>query len=504
MLSRRTDGHPLFMVQTVEAWLQQGWVAAVDGQWVVTCAPEAVEAGVPESLRQMIEQQLDGCSPEEQHLLEAASVEGIEFSAAAVAAGVETVAAEVEERCAVLARRGQFVQARGVEEWPDGTISGRYGFLHALYQQVVYDRLPVGLRLPLHRRIGEREEAAYGVRAAEHAAKLAMHFDHGRDYGRSAPYRRQAAENALRRHAYHEAMSHLARGLEVLQTLPATDDHVQHALELQTLLGMVLTITKGFAAPEAAQAYARARALCQQVGDTPHLFTGLWGLWVYSLVRAELHTARELGKELIRLAESAPPPAFHLKRAHNALGITLFWCGELVPARTHFEHGLALDEPQQRSGIDFFYGQDAWVVSLAYLSCILWFLGYPDQALRQSQQALAAARALAHPHSLALVLHFVALIHHLRGEAPAMQAHAVELAGTRQPRRFCLLGGPGNHMGRLEPNSPGTARRGHRADPLGSEHPPGHRRQSVSGESVTAGRGSWESRPGRSGVARPG
>jgi predicted ATPase/DNA-binding winged helix-turn-helix (wHTH) protein len=426
-LFQHTDGHPLFMVQTVEAWLQQGWVAAVGGQWLVTAAPEEVEAGVPESLRQMIELQLDGCRPEEQRLLEAASVEGAEFSAAAVAAGIETPVAAVEERCAVLARQGQFVQACGVEEWPDGTISRRYGFLHALYQQVVYDRLPPGLRSLFHRRIGEREEAAYGVRAAEHAAKLAMHFDHGRDYGRSAPYRRQAAENALRRHAYHEAMGHLSRGLEVLQTLPGTGENVQHALELQTLLGMVLTITKGFAAPEAAQAYARARALCRQVGDPPHLVPALWGLWAYALVRTELHTARELGEELMRLAESAPTPNFHLKRAHNVLGITLCWLGELVSAGTHFEQALALSEAQQRSALDFFYGQDARVVSLAYLSCILWFLGYPDQALRKSQEAHAAARALAHPHSLALVLHLAAWLHQLRGEVPAMQERVEEL-----------------------------------------------------------------------------
>jgi predicted ATPase len=296
-----------------------------------------------------------------------------------------------------------------------------------LYQQVVYDRLPPGLRFQFHRRIGEREEAAYGVRAAEQAAKLAMHFDHGRDYGRSAPYRRQAAENALRRHAYHEAMGHLARGLEVLQTLPATGENVQHALELQTLLGMVLTITKGCAAPEAAQAYARARALCQQVGDTPHLAPALWGLWVYALVRTELHTARELGEELMRLAESAPTPNFHLKRAHNVLGVTVFWLGELVSARTHFEQALPLGEPQQRSALDFFYGQDAGLVSLAYLSCILWFLGYPDQALHKSQEAHAAARALAHPHSLALVLHLAAWLHQLRGEVPAMQERVEEL-----------------------------------------------------------------------------
>jgi DNA-binding winged helix-turn-helix (wHTH) protein len=159
-LYRHTDGHPLFMVQTVEEWLQQGWVAKVDGQWTVTAAPAQMESGVAESLRQMIEAQLDSYSPEDQHLLAAASVEGTEFSAAAVAAGVQAAAAEVESRCAALARRGQFVQVRGIEEWPDGTVAGRYGFRHAVYQQVVYDRLPVGLRMQLHRLIGAGNHVA--------------------------------------------------------------------------------------------------------------------------------------------------------------------------------------------------------------------------------------------------------------------------------------------------------------------------------------------------------
>jgi adenylate cyclase len=129
----------------------------------------------------------------------------------------------------------------------------------------------------------------------------------------------------------------------------------------------------------------------------------------------------------MRLAQSAPIPAFHLKRAHNVLGITLFWLGELVAARAHFEQGLRLGEPQQPSALDFFYGQDAGVVSLAYLSCVLWFLGYADQALQRSQEALTAARALAHPHSLALVLHFAAWVHRLTGQVPAMQELVTEL-----------------------------------------------------------------------------
>jgi hypothetical protein len=97
--------------------------------------------------------------------LEAASVIGVEFSAAAVAAGVEAVVEAIEEQCAELTRRELFLRACGTAEWPDGTVATRYGFLHALYQEVLYERLAAGRRKRLHQRVGEREEAAYGARA---------------------------------------------------------------------------------------------------------------------------------------------------------------------------------------------------------------------------------------------------------------------------------------------------------------------------------------------------
>jgi predicted ATPase len=321
------------MVQTVEAWLRQGWVAEVDGQWVLTVAQADLEAGVAESLRQMIEEQFDRCSPEDQHLLAAASVVGGEFSAAAVAAGLETPTMEIEERGAALARRGQFVQARGVEAWPDGTVTERYGFLHTWYQQVIYDRLAAGRRVQLHRQIGAWEAAAYGGRVREHAAQVAMHFDRGRDYGRAAPFRQWAAEQALHRHAYHEATGHLTRGLEGLQTLPATPEHVQHELVLRLLLGTVLIVTKGYAAPDVERVYMRAQAL--------------WGLSLVHLARGELQTAHEMAEKLMAMAQNTPNPVFPIQRGHNMLGTTLFWRGEFVSARMHVEHTLALDEAPQ-------------------------------------------------------------------------------------------------------------------------------------------------------------
>ena len=115
----------------------------------------------------------------------------------------------VEEQCASLARHGQFLEADGVEEWPDGTVTGRYAFLHALHQHVVYQRVPVGRSIQLHGRIGARLEAGYGERAGERAAELALHFAAGRDHARAVPYLQQAAASALRRWAYAEALGHL-------------------------------------------------------------------------------------------------------------------------------------------------------------------------------------------------------------------------------------------------------------------------------------------------------
>ncbi|MBI3304074.1 MAG: hypothetical protein HYZ72_18575 [Deltaproteobacteria bacterium] len=162
LIHQRTDGNPLFMVNLVDYLLARGVLAQVDGQWELQAEPEEVAVEVPERLQQMIERQIERLGVQERRMLEVASVVGAEFSATAVAAGLKTGAEEVEEQCEALARRGQFLRASETSEWPDGTVAARYSFLHALYREVLYERVPVGRRQRLHRQIGERAEAAYG------------------------------------------------------------------------------------------------------------------------------------------------------------------------------------------------------------------------------------------------------------------------------------------------------------------------------------------------------
>src|SRR5262249_14967045 len=161
-------------------------------------------------------------SPAEQRVLETAGVAGVEWTVAAVAAGLNGEMLEVEEQCAALARRGQFVQPSGLEEWPGRTETGRQRVLHGLCQAMLPDRVPVGRRMHLHQRIGARGEVGYGERAGEHAAVLAVHFARGRDPVRAVRYMQKAADTALGRHAYREAMTQITDALDLLHTLPET------------------------------------------------------------------------------------------------------------------------------------------------------------------------------------------------------------------------------------------------------------------------------------------
>ena len=339
---------------------------------------------------------------------------------ASVAAGVQMAPDAVEVVCERLARQGQFLEDRGLVEWPDGTVSGRYGFRHALYQEVVYQRLGAGHRARLHRRIGGREAAGYGARVGEHAAALAMHFTRGRDAQRAVPYLQQAAANALTRCAYQEAIAHLSRGLELLQTLPDTPEHRRLALRVHLTLGPAVIVTQGPASPEVERVYTRAHELCQQLGETPALFAVLRGLWICSAVGGKFHAAAALGQQLLALAQEAHDTGHRLE-AHRTLTTTLYYLGEFTAAHTHARQGLALYDPQQHHVLAVHYGQDPGVVCLIYAAWQLWYLGYPEQALARSQEALVLARRLSHPHSLALALHAAATLHQFRGTARVAQ-----------------------------------------------------------------------------------
>jgi predicted ATPase len=335
LIHHRTEGSPLFMVNAVDYLVAEGLIKERDDRWELVVEIEKVEVGVPDSIKQMIEKQIDHLGAAEKRILETASVAGSEFSTIAVAAGLEHGGTLLEAQCDELARRGQFIQDCGVQELSNGQTVSRYGFIHALYQNVLYDRLSAFRRAQLHQRIGEWSEAFYGEHAGGIAAELAMHFDRAANHKEAVKYHRQAAENDIRRFAYREAVALSRRGLELLQKLPDTPERAREELGLHVTLGVPLIATEGYAAPDVGSTYTRARELCRKLGEAPEIPQVLWGLWTFHVVRAAIGRAREIAEEFAGVAERVP-------YSRLAMEATLIYLGEFVPAMEHFEKALSM------------------------------------------------------------------------------------------------------------------------------------------------------------------
>jgi class 3 adenylate cyclase/predicted ATPase len=298
-----------------------------------------------------------------------------------------------------------------------------YLFKHALIQEAAYQSLLKSTRQQYHQRSAQVLAAQFPETVAAQPELLAHHYAEAGLMAQAIPYWQQAGQRALERSATLEAVAHLTKGLEGLATLPDTPKRAQQELVMQITLGPALMNTKGFEAPEVLHAYTRAHALCQQVGDARQLFAALWGLFYLHAVRGEMQRGREVGEELLGVAQRLQDPGL-LVVAHRALVQTLFWRGELGPARTHAQHALALYDPQQMQDHAVRYGQDPIVYCRLVGAVILWLLGYPDQVLQWSEAGLTQAQGLRHAYTLQQALCFSALLHLLRREAAVAQERA--------------------------------------------------------------------------------
>ena len=449
-LHRRTDGNPLFLVNTIDDLIVRGQLHEVDGQWMVSVPVKDLVRDAPETLGQMVEQQIERLTADEQAMLAIASVAGAEFSAAVVAMSDSIGVREGERRCAALARRGEFLRTTGVAEWPDGTVAGRYAFIHSLYQRVLYERIPFGHRVGLHLRTGERLEQGYGQRAGEIAGELAMHFAEGRDFARAARYHHQAGQIALRQHGYSEAADHLTRALDLLKALPDSQERTQQELTLQVMLGGALTALKGHASREVEQAYAQARELCEHVDDTPRLFPVLLALGWFYLVRGSQGAARDVGRRLLAMAEATGDPAIFLA-AHHTLGFVSFYGGEFETALAHLERGIELYDPEAHSptrSSAFRLNVDTGMSCTLHAAWTLWVLGYPARAVARMQEALELAHSIDHPFSLAHAYRFAAAFHQSRRERDASHEQAERSVALSTEHGFgAVLTGASFHRG---------------------------------------------------------
>jgi predicted ATPase len=249
---------------------------------------------------------------------------------------------------------------------------------------------------------------------------LANHFTEAGLIEEALPYWQRAGQRALERSANKEAILHLSRALELLETFAETPARLQQQLLLLTTLGTALIATKGFSSHEVERVYTRARELSQRAGEAPQLFRVWFGMWLSHASRGEYKTALELGEQCLRLAEGAGDSGLLLE-AHHALGVGLICVGELASGLEHLERTIATYDPHQHADHAQIYGHDPAVVCLMHASWALWLQGLPDRALKMSDESLALARKLGHPSTSATAAAFVACLHQWCGNVGAVE-----------------------------------------------------------------------------------
>jgi predicted ATPase len=423
----KTDGVPLFVEELVKMVLESGLVREEADRYGLTepLPPLAIPATLQDSLMARLDRLTTGRA-----VAQLGAVLGREFT---------------YELIRALAPLDEPALQRGLAQLVDAELlyqrgrppQARYLFKHALIQETAYQSLLKSTRQQSHLRSAQVLEAQFPEVVETQPELLAHHYTEAGRSAQALPYWQRAGERAIERSAYLEARAHLTKGLEVLKTVPDASERTQQELGLQTTLGWVLIATQGGASPDVERAYARAQELCRQVGDTPQLFPTLRGLHRFYLGRGQMEVARELGEQLLSLAQRVQDPVL-LVPAHLELGSTLFSLGELVSARTHLEQGIALYHPQQYRSPVFLSGSpgDPGVVCRGFAAWTLWVLGYPDQAVKRSDEALILAQQLAHPVSYAAALYFAAVLRYFRREEQAARERAETVAALAREQGF--------------------------------------------------------------------
>ena len=411
----RADGVPLFVEELAKAVVE-----------AETPSASLSLLAVPPTLHVSLMARLDRLGPIAKDIAQKGAAIGREFTYELLALIGERPQAELRDGLERLTRAG-LLFATGSQ--PDAI----YTFKHALVQDAAYETLLRSRRQDLHARIAMEIETHFPEVREQRPELLAHHATQAGLIERAVVQWGKAGRKSVSRSAMAEAVSQLRRGLDLLPALPDTPERQRLELELQSALGGALVASRGIAAPETGSAYARARVLCEQLGDSVSLIPVLSGQISHHFGRAEYALAQRTAEDLLRLAKSRGDTASELVGSRS-MGLNLHLLGEFRGAVRSFERVLQLYDPNEHSALTAVAAYDMRALALTYLSVDLFILGHTDDALSRGEEAITWSRQLNHPHTLGYALSFGALLHLLRREnekAEAMTEEVLALAAAQ-------------------------------------------------------------------------
>jgi class 3 adenylate cyclase/predicted ATPase len=401
-----TDGVPLFVEELTKTVLESGLLQEAGDRYVL--AGPLRPLAIPTSLQDSLMARLDRLGPIKEVAQLAATV-GRTFSHELLAAISSLEDSELNDALSQLVET-ELIYRRGLP--PNVT----YEFKHALVQDVAYESLLKSVRQQYHQRIAHALELDFPQIAEAEPEILAYHFDTAGLTEQAITYWQRAGELAAQRSANAEAVTHFTRALELLETRPQSPERDRQELQLRVGLGPALLSTKGFSAQEVAETYVRARALCDEVGETSQLFPVTWGLWYTKLHRGQIDEACALADDLLVFAKQQNDTGALLE-AHHAAWTGRFAREELHPVLEHAKQGIALYDINEHRSYAFLYGgHDPGVCCRIIGAMCLSLMGFLDQARDLARDGVALAEKLGHPFSLALGLSFSSSVFLFRRE----------------------------------------------------------------------------------------
>jgi class 3 adenylate cyclase/tetratricopeptide (TPR) repeat protein len=423
----RTDGVPLFIEELTKTVLESGLLQERDGQYVLERPLPPL--AIPTTLHASLMARLDRLAPVRE-VAQIGAVAGREFHYELLHAVAGLPRERLEEAVDQLVR-SELIFRRG--ESPHAV----YTFKHTLVRDAAYAGLLKSRRVYLHAAIASALEQQFADIAQTQPETLAHHLTEAGLIEKAIGYWLQAGKNAALRSANLEAIAHLQRGIELTGRLPGGENMERSELDLQLLLGPCLIATHGPAASEAVETFARARELCERLGEPPEYLQVLFWQATASVVRGELPQALEAIEGLPSAAEAhGNRPA--LINGIRGRGMILMFMGRIVEAREALERAIELfntseeaDKLAARAA-----GQDAGVSTLVLMAWVFWILGQVDEAVARMGAALERADAIQHAHTHAYAWYYASVLHAVRGEPAVAQSYAERCLAISEQHGF--------------------------------------------------------------------
>jgi class 3 adenylate cyclase/tetratricopeptide (TPR) repeat protein len=431
LIIEKTEGTPFFMEETVQMLLDEG---SLGGNGPMRLARPLAELKIPATVQAILASRIDRLPPTEKELLQTLAVMGREFPLSLV----REVTRQSDDELNLMLNHlqlGEFIY----EQPAAGDVE--YVFKHALTQEVAYGSMLIERRKALHERAARVIETLYADNLDEYLDALAHHYSHSANIDKAVEYLLVAARQCEIRSAWDQALTHLDRGLELFQSLPESPERARQELAYQIARASSLFITQGQAAPETGRAYGRAQELCVRYGDRTQLLSILHGLRLFHQFSLELQTTRQLAEQLVLIAEELNEP-FRLILAQAALGSSLLWMGEPVAARQYLEKARDPSGPFRTGVLPESKDYVQLAAGLTLLGYDLAILGFPDQAARAIEDALAWARGLSRPDAYVVAASQAAWAFDLLGSVQAaegLSASVLAIAAEYGIPRFVSL-----------------------------------------------------------------